>query len=338
MQVRDLLAGQGWFDLVQHRMDPPGGALLHWSRLIDAPIAGLILLGNLFGDGERFALTVWPVLLLLGMMGGAAAIASALAGRAAAVWTLVLALFFLDPLVVYLPGDIDHHNAQIALMMATVACALRIGSGARYGFLAGCASALTLAIGLEMLPYVAIVGAVIALQWAISGKNGRAVAAYGATLAVLPADLYALAGSPAASMACDSLSFAYTDPGCDRRIRTGRACALRRSARGEGGPARGARDRRRDRRRRCSSIVSPACLAGPYGFLSPELKKIWLDTVTEAQPFQVFARARADRRLRIARAAAGGARRRGPAPLARLGRETRRLDPAGGASRRWRPR
>ena len=70
VQVRDLLAGQGWFDLVQHRMDPPGGALIHWSRLIDAPIAGLILLGNLFGDGERFALTAWPLLLLLGDDGG----------------------------------------------------------------------------------------------------------------------------------------------------------------------------------------------------------------------------------------------------------------------------
>src|SRR5436190_16031862 len=74
VQVRDLLAGQGWFDLVQHRMDPPGGALLQWSRLIDAPIAGLILIGNLFGDGERFALMAWPVLLLLVMMGSAAAI------------------------------------------------------------------------------------------------------------------------------------------------------------------------------------------------------------------------------------------------------------------------
>ena len=36
-------------------------------------------------------------------------------------------------------------------------------------------------------------------------------------------------------------------------------------------------------------IMSPACLAGPYGFLSPELKEVWLNTVTEAQPFQVYA-------------------------------------------------
>ena len=43
-QVRDLIAGQGWFDLHQYRVDASdGGVLRHWSRLVDAPIAGLVL-------------------------------------------------------------------------------------------------------------------------------------------------------------------------------------------------------------------------------------------------------------------------------------------------------
>ena len=218
VQVRDLLAGQGWFDLVQHRMDPPGGALLQWSRLIDAPIAGLILLGNVFGDGERFALTVWPVLLLLPMMGGVAAIGGRLGGRAGAVWTLVLSLFFLNPLFIYLPTDIDHHNAQVALMACAVALALRIPDGARFGFFTGCVSALTLAVGLEMLPHVALIGAFIALHWAWTGKAGRPVAAYGATLAAAPVYLYLATASPAAAWACDSLSWAFIIPACDRRV------------------------------------------------------------------------------------------------------------------------
>ena len=41
VQVRDLLGGQGWFDLYQHRMNPPEGTLMHWSRLVDAPLAGV---------------------------------------------------------------------------------------------------------------------------------------------------------------------------------------------------------------------------------------------------------------------------------------------------------
>jgi hypothetical protein len=40
MQVRALLHGQGWFDLRQYRMNPPLGANIHWSRLVDLPIAG----------------------------------------------------------------------------------------------------------------------------------------------------------------------------------------------------------------------------------------------------------------------------------------------------------
>ena len=43
MQVRAWLHGQGWYDLRNYRMNPPYGANIHWSRLVDLPIAGLIL-------------------------------------------------------------------------------------------------------------------------------------------------------------------------------------------------------------------------------------------------------------------------------------------------------
>ena len=35
MQVRALLHGQGWYDLRDYRMNPPYGANIHWSRLVD---------------------------------------------------------------------------------------------------------------------------------------------------------------------------------------------------------------------------------------------------------------------------------------------------------------
>ncbi|MCB2057884.1 MAG: AcrB/AcrD/AcrF family protein, partial [Novosphingobium sp.] len=37
VQVRDLLAGQHFWDLHQYRVDPPQGVLMHWSRLVDLP-------------------------------------------------------------------------------------------------------------------------------------------------------------------------------------------------------------------------------------------------------------------------------------------------------------
>ena len=68
-QVRALLGGQGWFDLRQHRFDPAhGGANIHWSRLVDLPLAGLILLLKpLVGgaDAERIAVAIAPLLPLL---------------------------------------------------------------------------------------------------------------------------------------------------------------------------------------------------------------------------------------------------------------------------------
>ena len=74
-----------------------------------------MLVGNLFGDGEAFALAAWPLLLLLGLMASAMFVATALAGRGAALPALLLSLFFLDRCSPFLPNDIDHHNAQLAL-------------------------------------------------------------------------------------------------------------------------------------------------------------------------------------------------------------------------------
>ena len=41
VEVRDFLNGQGWFDLVQHRLSPDHPFAMHWSRLADLPLAGL---------------------------------------------------------------------------------------------------------------------------------------------------------------------------------------------------------------------------------------------------------------------------------------------------------
>ena len=68
VQVRDLVAGQPWYDLHQYRITPPDGTRMHWSRLVDAPIAAFILFFSLFLDGpiaERAAMIVTPLSALL---------------------------------------------------------------------------------------------------------------------------------------------------------------------------------------------------------------------------------------------------------------------------------
>jgi len=286
--VRDLLAGQGWFDLAQHRMDPPDGVLMHWSRLIDAPVAGLFALGRALDLGETFALTIWPLVLLLGFMAGVMLTAVALAGRAAAVWSLVLSLLFFDPLLSFLPGDVDHHNAQLPLMLMTLAAAVRMERNPLFGAAAGCGAALMLAIGLEMLPYVAVFGAFAALRWGFGAADGRAAAFFGTAFAAGTAALYLISASPAARFACDSLSLAYVAPaavgGCGLAalalvLRSRDRAFIRLAALGGLACLAAA----------TLALVAPGCLAGPYGFLSPELKALWLDSVMEAQPLAVYA-------------------------------------------------
>src|SRR5665213_4309955 len=68
--VRDLLAGQNWWDHIQHRLNAPYGAEIHWSHLVDAAEGGLILLLKPFAGSmaETIALYVWPLLLLLALL------------------------------------------------------------------------------------------------------------------------------------------------------------------------------------------------------------------------------------------------------------------------------
>jgi hypothetical protein len=65
IQVRDWLAGQSWWDVTQYRMNIPEGGPMHWSRLVDVPIAAAILvLTPVFGMAlaEHATLAVIPLL------------------------------------------------------------------------------------------------------------------------------------------------------------------------------------------------------------------------------------------------------------------------------------
>ena len=78
MQVRALIDGQGWYDLRQYRLNPPHGADMHWTRLVDLPIAGLkLLFWPLLGGriAELVAVTVAPLLPMLVAMAALAVMA-----------------------------------------------------------------------------------------------------------------------------------------------------------------------------------------------------------------------------------------------------------------------
>ena len=67
VQLRDFLNGQSWFDTTQYRLNAPDGAPVHWSRLVELPLALLVLMFRpLFGHAgaEMIAGTTVPLLLL----------------------------------------------------------------------------------------------------------------------------------------------------------------------------------------------------------------------------------------------------------------------------------
>lgn len=215
-QVRDLLAGQGWWDLSQYRVNPAGGGvLMHWSRLVDAPLAaGILLLNPLFGQAmaERIVMTLWPPLL-----GAALSVACALGYRGLSDRRIAYAvpLFLIMSgyiLVQFRPLRVDHHGWQIFLAMLIMAQALRPASW-QAGLLGGLFAAALLAVSIEGLPIVALFAGLAALRWALHGRAGdRArLCGYMGALAGGALLLQFATRGPAGLLGswCDSLSAPY---------------------------------------------------------------------------------------------------------------------------------
>ncbi|MGE4429890.1 MAG: hypothetical protein AB7E05_04005 [Sphingobium sp.] len=210
-QVRDWLAGQGWFDLRQYRLDPPGGANIHWSRLVDLPIAGLMLLFRLFmepGQADRWACAIAPLLPLLPLMLSLGFITRRLTRPGSNAWIIAALAPLGAPmgLSMYMPLRIDHHGWQLALTVAMLA-GIVDRKWLRGGLVAGFASALSLAIGMEMIVYLAGAGGLIALRWVFKQGAGRRMTPYALALGSGTGLLYAGFASHANRLpVCDALS------------------------------------------------------------------------------------------------------------------------------------
>jgi hypothetical protein len=186
MQVRAwLLGGQDWYDLRQYRLSPPEGLSIHWSRIVDLPIAGLyLLLSPIMGGAaaERWAVAIAPLFPLTITMGALALAVRRLLSPWAFWLAPALMLFAGSALFQYAPLRIDHHGWQLAMLAVAVA-GLADGNKPRGGVTLGIASGLSLAIGLEMLLYLALAGAAVGLIWVRDRDEARRLAAYGVSFA-----------------------------------------------------------------------------------------------------------------------------------------------------------
>ncbi|WP_438728532.1 hypothetical protein ACR9YC_00185 [Parasphingorhabdus sp. DH2-15] len=177
LQVRDWLNGQEWYDVKQYRMNAPDGAPMHWSRIVDLPIAIIItvltpILGS--SSAEMAALIIIPAITLLCVMWAVAQLTNRLgigsSGRDAA-YLACLIVGMLVPVIHQLrPMRIDHHGWQIFLALLALKGLLHLRPE-RGALLSGVALAVWLSISMEGLPMAAGFMAAFAILWLCNAQH-----------------------------------------------------------------------------------------------------------------------------------------------------------------------
>lgn len=295
VQLRQWLGGQGWYDLSITRMGTPDGVLMHWSRVVDVPLAALTFFARLFLNpemAERFVRLVFPAGLFIALMLATGSAATALADTRARIAAIVLCFLGAPFLGQFVPGRIDHHAPQILLLVMMTGASLRAFEPrhARSATVAGICAALSLAISLENLPFIAIISAAFAFVFIATGTAMRRALAwfavsFAASLVVL---FFATIGSThRLDAACDAYSLAHLAAGLagcgallglsalSPRLRSVRARAFAVAA--------------------CASLpvfalgaTAPNCIGDPFVGLDPLVRDIWLRNVGEVEPLPAF--------------------------------------------------
>lgn len=282
LEVRDLLAGQSWWDVDQHRLQ---AGQMHWSRLVDLPIAGVELLARPFVSietAEHVALGVVPLLTLLAVMALIAKLTRRLLDAEHAGYALILAPLSV-PLVYQLrPMRIDHHGWQVACALLALAALLAPRANLRSGLVAGGAIAALLTISLEGLPIAAALLGLAALAWALHPERRKQFAGAAASTFLVSLALHIVTRGPAVlAPACDALAPVWLAilgvgaAGAAIAVQLGaRALTVRLAALAAVAVAAIA----------TLYAVDPRCAQGPFGMLNPVVRELWYEKVSEGLP------------------------------------------------------
>ncbi len=288
LEVRDWLAGQSWWDVSQHRLNPPTGGLMHWSRLVDLPVALFVApLTPLLGahGAEAVAVTAVPLATLGILMATVAAIVRRLFPSAVAPVIAALLIAVDGAVTVQLfPTRIDHHGWQIVCAAAALA-ALLDRRPLRSGSAAGIALALWLNISIEGLPFAVAAAGALALRWLIAPDEE------GARFAAL---LIALAGGSALSFLATHAPSGWSVRWCDA-ITPAHIAVLAAAAAGSALLVRCASSRPVAVRLGLLALlavacaagflsIAPGCAANPFGRLDPLVHDVWYLHVAEGLP------------------------------------------------------
>lgn len=294
VRVRDMLAGQGWFDNIQHRLNAPEGTPMHWAQWIDALLAGPIaVLRPLIGQqaAEIVMAFVWP-LGLLGlfmwlMVRISGEIGAADGVKREAQWTgAIIAALAFPATEKFSPGSFDHHNVELILGLAAVWGLMRLREQPRLGLMAGAALGLAMATAAEGVPMVAVGLMIAGLLWLLRPEDhARGLGQMGLGLAAVSAIMFVMLAPPAdwGKPVCDAMGAPYLGVGI---VGGGIALALSRL------PALASRTQLR----RLGAAVLlgvigagalvrlfPECLGGGYAALGKEMSALWMTQISETR-------------------------------------------------------
>lgn len=297
VQIRDFLAGQSWFNTDQLRLGLAGGTDMHWSRLPDIPIIILAKVFALFASDEMalmIAYTAWPPLsasiLIFAAVKGARFWDAERAGPKLRTYafTLILLAFFVFNFYRFKPGAIDHHNIQMGLVCLAMAFCLDRQFRFKSFFIAGVATALSLAVGVEVYIFAAVFCGFVALNWLIEGDKARSATqgfGLGLSLGLALSFFGTIASSEYGRVLCDSLSLITISAGVAGGV--GLAVSARFSShfsiKGRLGALIGVGVI-------CALLLTqqaPQCLANPLNVIPEQVDRLWLSKITEAQPLRL---------------------------------------------------
>ena len=215
-QVIDWLKGQGWFDNTQYRLNPPDGTMLHFTRLVQLPLAGIIAAlhhgaGLSWITAATIAAAIWPLVLLMVLFASLRWTATAFVSRDWRNLAPFVALFAPVVMFQYMPGRVDHTGLIIIMVTLALGCVLSVMTQPerrRWPLLAGTLLAIGLAVALEILPWLLLLAAWIGFWMLWQGRLlARAGVLFGLSLYLTACALLALLRPPAVWMQPDLLWF-----------------------------------------------------------------------------------------------------------------------------------
>ncbi len=300
VRVRDMLAGQGWFDSVQQRLNPPTGTPMHWAQWIDAAIAvPVFLLSLLVGQqwAEVAMAFIWPLGLLAVFMMLVVSISGEIGAqdglRREAEWAgAIIAALAFPAIEKFSPGSFDHHNVELVLCMAAILGLMKMREAPRAGLWVGAALGLAMATAAEGVPFVAAGLLVAGVLWVLRpAEFAKGLAWMGVGLGISSMLMLAALVPPADwfKPVCDAMGAPFLGfglAGAGVALALGNLPSAMRSSLVK---------------RAGASVVAggiavamllwlfPQCAGGGYAALGADMEELWMSQISETRSLMALA-------------------------------------------------